>query len=391
MFVKRHRTARSKELRMSPGTTGGMRKTRKERLTAGPVGDIPFQELFEIESLPRPVLPDGPIITAVARDEMLRLPDYLRHHRNIGIRHFLIVDNGSVDGTGEYLDAQPDVTRFYSTLHFKAFEPIFRPWLADNFGVGRWVLSPDIDEHFIYPGCPDTPLDTLLNHWQGSGYEAVFAPMVDMYSDRPLSTISHDSNVRLAEIYSHFDCEGYWLVPPKPKTMKESPTPPAILYGGARDRYNRTAAPDLRDLLARALVWGFMNHRNPKHPLPGARFLNRKFMQRRYRRGPRSKVPLVFWHRGIKFNGCNHRIKAKMKLAPDWGALLHFRLMIDHMDKEAEWDSVLDRTSTDRLKQHRRLPESNFMWKGSRRFSGWRDLEAAGLIRVSDALLPQLR
>src|SRR3981081_3952939 len=42
------------------------------------------------------------------RDEMLRLPQNLNHHRNIGVKRFFVVDNGSTDGSREFLLAQPD-------------------------------------------------------------------------------------------------------------------------------------------------------------------------------------------------------------------------------------------------------------------------------------------
>ena len=69
--------------------------------SSGPVGDMPFADIFDMGAPPRPEIPGGPVIVTIARDEMLRLPDYLRHHRAIGIRHFLIVDNGSTDRTAE--------------------------------------------------------------------------------------------------------------------------------------------------------------------------------------------------------------------------------------------------------------------------------------------------
>lgn len=351
-----------------------------------PAGDVPFDEIFDMDAAPSVELPPGPVIVAVARDEMLRLPDYLRHHRGIGVRHFLIVDNASTDGTGAYLDAQPDVTRFFSERHFPTFKPLFRPWLADTHAVGRWVLAPDLDEHLVYPGWPDRRLDALLAHWEGEGCDAVFAPMVDMYSDRPLSRIEHGPEARLAQVYSHFDAEGYWLAPPKPRSLKRSPTPPAMLFGGARDRFARTAEPDIRDRMTRAVVRRFMDHRNPAHPRRGAWLLHRHFMLRRFKRGPRSKVPLIRWRRGLRYPASNHRVNAALKLAPDWIALLHFRLMVDHVEKEAAWDVRNRRASDARLSRHAALARSDLMWEGSRRFTGWRDLEEAGLVRVSDAL-----
>ena len=51
-----------------------------------------------MEAPPQVDLPDGPISVSLCHDEMLRLPDFLRHHREIGVRHFIVVDNASTDG-----------------------------------------------------------------------------------------------------------------------------------------------------------------------------------------------------------------------------------------------------------------------------------------------------
>jgi hypothetical protein len=45
----------------------------------------------------------------VVRDEIARLPDVFRHHRGLGIERFFVVDNGSSDGTLEFLQDQSDV------------------------------------------------------------------------------------------------------------------------------------------------------------------------------------------------------------------------------------------------------------------------------------------
>ena len=46
------------------------------------------------------------------RNEALRLPSTLRHHRTLGVDRFFVLDNGSTDGTLDYLAGEPDVTRF---------------------------------------------------------------------------------------------------------------------------------------------------------------------------------------------------------------------------------------------------------------------------------------
>ena len=44
------------------------------------------------------------------RNEMNRLPYFLEHYRALGVRHFLMVDNNSTDGSGDFLATQADVS-----------------------------------------------------------------------------------------------------------------------------------------------------------------------------------------------------------------------------------------------------------------------------------------
>jgi hypothetical protein len=72
----------------------------KLRHVAGQGGGLPRESkrvhtLLRIDD--RPISDDPNEIRAfmTVRDEMLRLRQNLAHHRNIGVRRFLVVDNGS--------------------------------------------------------------------------------------------------------------------------------------------------------------------------------------------------------------------------------------------------------------------------------------------------------
>ncbi len=355
------------------------------------IGDMPFGEVFDMDAPPRIDLPDGPVAVSLCHDEMLRLPDFLRHHRQIGVRHFIVVDNASTDGSGAYLDAQPDVTRLFTAKPYQRFKPIFRTWPCDHYLDRRWVMEPDIDEHLVYPGWPDVPLSRLVDHWEQIGFEAVFAPMVDMYSDRPLGEVSHTADDRLLGAYPLFDAEGYWVAPPKRKSRRSSPTPPYILYGGARVRVGRGAGRStLRERLQRTAVRYAMDFRNPGHPRPGARLLHTSLMMHEGKTaGMKSKIALLKWRRGYRFPGSNHMVGEKLRLAPDWAALLHFRMMTDYAERERAWVARKAQAPKDEAKLAARYV-IDMRWEGSRRLNTWRDLLDAGLMRLSRELAEEL-
>jgi hypothetical protein len=352
---------------------------------------MPFGDVFDMDAPPQIDLPDGPIAVSLCHDEMLRLPDFLRHHRHAGVRHFIVVDNASTDGSGAYLDAQPDVTRLFTAKPYQKLKPVFRTWPCDRWLDGRWVMEPDIDEHLVYPGWPDVPLPRLVDHWDGQGYEAVFAPMVDMYADRPLAEIAHAPGDRLLDVYPLFDTEGYWIAPPKRKTRRTAPTPPYILYGGARVRVGRGGERStLRQRLQRLATHHAMDFRNPRHPGPAARLLHASLMMHQGRTaGMKSKLALVKWRRGYAFPGSNHMVRADLRLAPDWAALLHFRMTTDYAERERAWAERKSQAPRDEEKLARRY-EIDMTWEGSRRLETWRDLLDAGLMRLSPELAAML-
>lgn len=357
----------------------------------GSAGDIPFHDVFDMPAPPDVDLPDGPIVVAVAQNETLRLPDYLRHHRAIGIRHFFIVDNDSTDETGAYLDAQPDVTRLFSRRPFRQFKPIFRPWMADRWGEGRWVLAPDLDEHLVYPGWPERSLPELLDHWDRSGFEAVFAPMVDMYAPQPAGTVRYDASEPLLGTFDRFDGDGYWIAPPRPGTLDQYRTPPLILFGGARPRIGIDNLPAWQRRAVRMAGRRLMDYRCEGSPRAGAQFvMHRVFSRMDFDTGVRSKIPLIRWRRGIRFSGSNHRIVQQLRLAPDWLALLHFRMMPDYVERETAWRARKKRSDTAGAARMTLMAEVDPVYEGTRRLTSWAELLDAGLMRLSPDLAAAL-
>jgi len=63
--------------------------------------------------------PDTILAVSTVRNEIVRLPYFLAHHRKLGVGHFLFVDNGSDDGTIEFLGKQPDVSLWVATDSYK--------------------------------------------------------------------------------------------------------------------------------------------------------------------------------------------------------------------------------------------------------------------------------
>lgn len=67
------------------------------------------RELLRVADRTSRIKPDDLLLFSTLRNERVRLPYFLNYYREMGINHFLIVDNDSDDGSAEYLAEQPDV------------------------------------------------------------------------------------------------------------------------------------------------------------------------------------------------------------------------------------------------------------------------------------------
>jgi hypothetical protein len=128
------------------------------------------------------------VVIAAVRDEITHLPHFLRHHRAAGARRFALVDNGSVDGTLEYLLAQPDCDVYQHPGDYleSSASAVWRNLLLDRYPHAGWRLSIDADETAVYPGWPATGLDAFAAAMRADGRRVVNSIMLDVYGPGPV-------------------------------------------------------------------------------------------------------------------------------------------------------------------------------------------------------------
>jgi len=122
-------------------------------------------------------------VVLAARNEMTMLPHFLAHYRALGVRSFFCVDNGSDDGSREWLLAQPDVVVYSATTEYRTshYGVTWQHTVLGQHFLGRWALVADADELLVYPGWRRKPLAALVAAMEEEGADAVPLPMVDMY------------------------------------------------------------------------------------------------------------------------------------------------------------------------------------------------------------------
>jgi hypothetical protein len=156
---------------------------------------------------------DDVLLFATLRNERVRLPYFLRYYRDMGIRHFLIVDNGSDDGSREYLARQEDVSLWSTDASYKAsrFGMDWINWLLFRHGHRHWTLVVDPDEFFVYPFCDTRPIQALTDWLDGQTIRAFAAMVLDMYPRGKIDAELYREGQNPFEIANHFDSGNYMI------------------------------------------------------------------------------------------------------------------------------------------------------------------------------------
>lgn len=282
------------------------------------------------------------------RNEARRLPAFLAHNRRLGVGHFLIVDNASDDATAAILADQPDVSVWRTAASYKAsrFGMDWLTWLMLQFGHGHWCLTLDADEILVYPYWETRSLRALTDWLEQQRRTSFGALTVDMYPDGPVSR----------------------------QDLSGADDPIAHLRWFDSGNYQVQVQPRLRNLWIQG----------------GARA--RAFFADEPRKAPTlNKTPLVRWHWRYAYVNSTHALlppRLNEVYATDGGELtsgvllhtkflpeiversLEEKLRGEHFADGAQYEAYYDRLVMDPV----------LHCATSTRYTGWRQLEALGLM-----------
>ena len=282
------------------------------------------------------------------RNEKVRLPFFLQYYRDMGVNHFLIVDNDSDDGSREYLADQPDVSLWTSKHGYRKsrYGVDWLNWLQRKYGDGHWCLVVDPDELLVYPFCDTRPLRALTDWLDASSVRSFSAMLLDMYPKGRINERPYRSGQNPLEIASWFDSGNYSI-------SRNWKYWNLWIQGGARARMFFQDNPEEAPAL--------------------------------------NKVPLVKWTKEYAYVDSSHMLLPRgLNLVFDqWGGektsgvLLHTKFLDTFSAKAAE---ELKRRqhyakSVEYLAYARSLNEDPELWcKWSEKYINWRQLEILGLM-----------
>ncbi len=294
------------------------------------------------------IAPSDILAFVTLRNEMSRLPFFLDYYRKLGVSHFLIVDNGSDDGSSEFLKNQSDVSLWSSNYSYKLsrFGMDWLTCLQYKYGAGHWCLTVDADEIFVYPDVETKDLTALTGWLDMQQIPSFGAIMLDMYPKGPVQDQTHDPQSDPMDTLNWFDAYGYFA-------QRKTDTGALWVQGGVRAR---------------------------------------SFFNADLRRAPTlNKTPLVKWDRSYVYMTSTHSmLPSKLNQVYDTkettattGVLLHTKFLPSIVQKSAEEKLRKEHFENSDLyeKYYDSLIENPDLWsKSSCKYKGPEQLEQLGLM-----------
>lgn len=169
------------------------------------------RELSAVQDNTARIRPGDILLVMTMRNEKIRLPYFLDYYRKLGVNHFLVVDNGSVDGARDYLAGMSDVSVWHTMASYRraGYGVDWMNYLKRRYADGHWVLVVDPDELFIYPFCDSRPLRALTDWLDNSGIRSFSAMLIDVYPKGRLDAVPYRAGQDPLEIANWFDSGNY--------------------------------------------------------------------------------------------------------------------------------------------------------------------------------------
>lgn len=144
-------------------------------------------------------------LVCAIKNNLTYLKKLLPYYRDLGVGHFVFIDNNSEDETADYLKDQDDVTLFSAPYSFNGVRKAgWKLQTISYIGLNKWYLWLDSDEFLAYPRMETIKLDEYLKTLYKQGIRNIGGFMLDMYPSHILLD-EKESSENFYEEYVYFD------------------------------------------------------------------------------------------------------------------------------------------------------------------------------------------
>ena len=119
----------------------------------------------------------------VAKNDLIKIKEFIKYHRSIGVDKFIILDNDSSDGSVEWLKSQDDVVLMQTKTPYTTNRR--EGWInriMAYYGDLRWYIVVDSDELLTYNECEKRDIHELISYFEKNHITRVRGMMIDMYA-----------------------------------------------------------------------------------------------------------------------------------------------------------------------------------------------------------------
>jgi len=150
-----------------------------------------------------------PVLICVEKDDIVKIKELYYHCKKIGIEHFVFIDNGSTDGTIEFLSQKDNVDIIKSNTKYQTLAR--EAWINRvlcHYGYNHWYLVVDSDEMYNYVGSENIKISEHIGELEKKGIKRELSFMLDMYSKGKLFAKTEN----FLDECCYFDTDTYSLV-----------------------------------------------------------------------------------------------------------------------------------------------------------------------------------
>lgn len=160
----------------------------------------------------RNIKPGDKLLLTMGKNENKRIPHFIDYYTQLGIDHFIFIDNDSDIAMADVIPDQSNISLWHTKDNYPGsnFGVDWMNYFNRKYGIGHWVLTVDLDEFFVFPDMERRTFGELTTFLDTLEQKSFFAPLIDMYPKGSISSASVPSGESPLPYANFFDSQGYF-------------------------------------------------------------------------------------------------------------------------------------------------------------------------------------